>query len=106
MQFHCHSAWSREIFFDGGAYMDAEMLINTMKSIIQLIVQTLAFVFVFSFVFSLLNYLFDWHLGVKGQEVPGDPRAALLFLGIGLVCAGVSFFWGRKKAVSQHQSVG
>jgi len=77
-----------------------------MKSIIQLIVQTMAFVFVFSFVFSLLNYFFDWHLGLKGQEVPGDPRAGLLFLGIGLVCAVISYFWGRKKAVSPHESVG
>jgi drug/metabolite transporter (DMT)-like permease len=77
-----------------------------MKSIIQLIVQTMAFVFVFSFAFSLLNYFFDWHLGLKGQEVPGDPRAAILFLGIGVLCAAVSFFWGRKKPASQRQSVG
>ena len=77
-----------------------------MKGIIQLIVQTMAFVFVFSFVFSLLNYFFEWHVGFKGQEVPGDPRSALLFLGIGLVCAGISFFWGRKRPANQHQSVG
>lgn len=76
--------------------MDVEIR-NPMKGIIQLIVQTLAFVFVFSFFFSLLNYLFDWHLGVKGQEVPADPRAALLFLGVGLACAGVSYFWGRRS---------
>ena len=69
-----------------------------MKNIIQLIIQTLAFVFVFSFVFSLLNYFFDWHLGLKGQEVPGDPRAAVLFLGLGLVCSIVSYLWGRKPA--------
>ena len=46
---------------------------NFMKSIIQLIIQTMAFVFVFAFVFSLLNYLLDWHLGLKGQEVPAIP---------------------------------
>lgn len=73
-----------------------------MKNIIQLIVQTMAFVFVFSFVFSLMNYLFDWHLGLKGQEVPGDPRAATLFLAIGLVCAAISYFWGRKGPAGQN----
>jgi len=77
---------------------------NIMKSIIQLIIQTMAFVFVFSFMFSLLNYLFDWHLGLKGQEVPGDPRAAMLFLGIGLVCAAISYFWGRKTTATSQSS--
>jgi drug/metabolite transporter (DMT)-like permease len=75
-----------------------------MKNIIQLIIQTLAFVFVFSFVFSLLNYAFDWHLGVKGQEVPSDPRAALLFLGVGLVCGVISYFWGRKGSAASQSS--
>ena len=73
-----------------------------MKNVIQLIIQTLAFVFVFSFVLSLLNYFFDWHLGLKGQEVPGDPRAAMLFLGLGLACSVVSYFWGRKPAGSNQ----
>jgi len=68
-----------------------------MKNIILLFLQIFAVIFSLAFVFSLLNYFFGWHMGMKGQEVPGDPRAALLFLGIGLVCGAVVYITGRKK---------
>ena len=68
-----------------------------MKNIILLFLQIFAFVFSLAFIFSLLNYAFGWHLGMKGQEVPGDPRAALLFLGLGLVCGAIVYIIGRKK---------
>lgn len=75
-----------------------------MKNITLLLLQIFAFVFSLAFVFSMLNYLLGWHLGMKGQEVPGDPRAALLFLGIGLVCGAVVYLAGRKKPVAIQNS--
>jgi len=68
-----------------------------MKGILSLILQLVGLFLVAAFVFSLINYFFGWHLGMKGQEVPADPGAAFMFLGIGLVSAGAGYFLGRKK---------
>ena len=68
-----------------------------MKSMITLICQLVGVFLVFAFLFSLGNYFFGWHLGMKGQEVPGDPRAAAVFLGIGLVLGGCAYFLGRAE---------
>jgi hypothetical protein len=66
-----------------------------MKSMIALICQVVGFFLVLAFFFSLANYFFGWHLGMKGQEVPGDPRAAVLFLVIGLGSGLGAYVLGR-----------
>jgi hypothetical protein len=68
-----------------------------MKGILSLILQLVGLFLVVAFVFSLINYTFGWHLGIKGQEVPADPGAAFMFLGIGLVSAGTGHLLDRKK---------
>jgi hypothetical protein len=68
-----------------------------MKGILSLILQLVGLFLVVAFVFSLLNYMLGWHLGMKGQEVPADPGAAVMFLGIGLVSAGAGYLLDRKK---------
>jgi hypothetical protein len=68
-----------------------------MKNIIILICQLIGAFLVLAFFFSLANYFFGWHLGMKGQEVPGDPRAAVVFLLVGLASGGVAFLLGRAK---------
>lgn len=68
-----------------------------MKSMIALICQLVGVCLVLAFFFSLANYFFGWHLGMKGAEVPGDPRAAFLFLGIGLASGAGAYFLGRSE---------
>jgi drug/metabolite transporter (DMT)-like permease len=67
-----------------------------MKNLLALICQLVGFFLVLAFFFSLANYIFGWHLGMKGQEVPADPRAAAMFLLIGLVSGGIAFFLSRR----------
>lgn len=69
-----------------------------MKGILSLILQLVGLFLIVAFVFSLINYAFGWHLGLKGQEVPADPRAAVMFFGIGLVSGAAGFLLDRKKA--------
>jgi predicted permease len=68
-----------------------------MKNIIVLICQLVGFFLVLAFFFSLANYLFGWHLGMKGQEVPGDPRAAVVFLAIGLASGTGAYLLTRSR---------
>ena len=68
-----------------------------MKNMVALICQLVGFFLVLAFFFSLANYFFGWHLGMKGQEVPGDPRAAAVFLAVGLVSAGSAYLLSRSK---------
>ena len=75
--------------------------LSIMKGILSLILQLLGLFLVVAFVFSLINYTFGWHLGMKGQEVPSDPGAAFMFLGIGLVSAGAGFLLDRSKPIKQ-----
>ena len=66
-----------------------------MKNTITLICQLIGFFLVLAFFFSLANYFFGWHLGMKGQEVPGDPRAAGVFLVVGIIFGGGAYLLGR-----------
>jgi len=68
-----------------------------MKNMIALICQLVGFFLVLAFFFSLGNYFFGWHLGMKGQEVPGDPRAAIVFLVVGLVSIGAAYLLTRNR---------
>ena len=73
-----------------------------MKGILSLILQLVGLFLVVAFVFSLINYFFGWHLGMKGQEVPADPGAAFMFLGIGLVSVGGGYLLDRKKTTKNE----
>ena len=75
-----------------------------MKDIVALICQLVGFLLALAFFFSLGNYFFGWHLGLKGQEVPGDPRAAVLFLVIAAVCGAIAYFLGRKTKEKQGKT--
>jgi tellurite resistance protein TehA-like permease len=68
-----------------------------MKNMIALICQLVGFFLVLAFFFSLANYFFGWHLGMKGAEVPADPRAAALFLMIGLASGSGAYLLGRSN---------
>jgi len=68
-----------------------------MKDMVALICQLVGVVLVVAFFFSLANYFFGWHLGLKGSDVPGDPRAAVSFLVIGLASGAIGYFLGRRK---------
>jgi hypothetical protein len=72
-----------------------------MKNIIALICQLVGFFLVLAFFFSLGNYFFGWHLGMKGQEVPGDPRAAVLFLVIGLASGSGAYLLSRSDKATK-----
>ena len=70
-----------------------------MKNIVILICQLVGFFLVLAFFFSLGNYFFGWHLGMKGSEVPGDPRAAAVFLVVGLAAGAGGYLLGRTDKV-------
>jgi hypothetical protein len=72
-----------------------------MKNLISLLCQLIAVILGLAFFFSLGNYFFGWHLGLKGQEVPADWRAALMFLGIAAVLGGLGYILGREKKVAE-----
>lgn len=72
-----------------------------MKNLIALICQIVGFFLVLAFFFSLANYLFGWHLGMKGQEVPADPRAAVMFLVIGLASGSGAYLLGRSPKANK-----
>ncbi len=67
-----------------------------MKNMLLLICYLVGICMLLAFFFSFANYLFGWHLSVKGAEVPGDPLAAVVFLGIGVLCLAISYLVNRK----------
>jgi hypothetical protein len=69
-----------------------------MKNILILISNICCFALGLAFIFSLLNYFFHLHLGMKGSEVPDDPRAALLILAFAAAFGGLSYLLQRKRA--------
>ena len=52
-----------------------------MKNLIALICQIVGLFLILAFFFSLANNLFGLHLGMKGQEVPADPRGGCFIFG-------------------------
>jgi hypothetical protein len=48
---------------------------------------------------SLLNYFFDWHLGLYETEVPGEPDFAGIILILGLVVSAVGYYLNKKASV-------
>ena len=72
-----------------------------MKNLIALICQLVGLFLILAFFFSLANYLFGLHLGMKGQEVPADPRAAISFLVIGLMSGAIAYFLSKGRGGKQ-----
>lgn len=67
-----------------------------MKNFVLMIIQLCGFAFIFVSLLSFLNNMFDWRLGYKGSEVPGDIEFALAFLVLGLIVAPVGWFLNRR----------
>ena len=67
-----------------------------MKNIIILIIQLCGFAFIFVAFLSFLNFMFDWRLGYKGNEIPADIEFALVFLVLGLIVAPVGWFLNKR----------
>ena len=67
-----------------------------MKNFLILIIQLCGFAFIFVSLLSFLNFMFDWQLGYKGTEVPGDPAFVVVFLILGLIVAPIGWFLNRR----------
>ena len=67
-----------------------------MKNFVITVVQIAGYVFIFVAFLSLLNYLFDWHLGYRGSEVPGEPEFAAVFVVLGLVFGAGGYIWDKR----------
>lgn len=70
-----------------------------MKNFLILIVQLCGFAFIFVALLSFLNFMFDWGLGYKGTEVPGEPEFAVVFLVLGLIVAPIGWFLNRRFSI-------
>lgn len=70
-----------------------------MKNFIILIIQLCGFAFIFASFLSFLNFMFDWHLGYKGSEVPAEPEFAIVFLVLGLIVTAIGWFLNKKFSV-------
>ena len=66
-----------------------------MKDLILMILQIVVVACLLGVFASTMNYFFDWHLGFKGAEAPGDPRAIVSFIIAAGVCGAIVYFWGR-----------
>lgn len=66
---------------------------------IIIIIRLTGAVLILSFFGSLLNYYFGWHLGIKGEEIPADPMAAIAFLVLGIILSVIGYFWDKKASV-------
>ncbi len=65
-------------------------------NIVIVIIQVSGIAFVIAFFLALLNWGFGFHLGIKGAEVPAEPEAAVLFLGLGIVFILLGKFLDKK----------
>ncbi len=70
-----------------------------MKNFVLLIIQILGYVCIVASPISLLNYYFDWHIGMYDTEVPGELGFAIFILIFGLVVTGISHFLDKKFPV-------
>ena len=70
-----------------------------MKNFVILIIQLTGFAFIIAFVLSLLNYFFDWRLGLYDAEVPGEPDFAVIILILGLILSGLGYYLNKKNPV-------
>ncbi len=67
-----------------------------MKNFIIVVIQIAGVAFIIAFFLSLLNYFFDWHLGMYDAEVPAEPEFAVVILVLGLVTSGLGYFLDKK----------
>ncbi|MBS1797215.1 MAG: hypothetical protein JSS81_25540 [Acidobacteria bacterium] len=72
-----------------------------MKKFLLLFLSLGTVAFVIAGVFAFINYLTGWHLGFKGEAVPGDPVMGVLFLVLAGVFGGLSRWMERKNAAPE-----
>lgn len=70
-----------------------------MKNFVILIIQICGFAFIFVAVLSFLNYMFGWHLGYKGSEIPAEIEFAIAFLVLGLIVTLIGWFLNKKFSI-------
>jgi len=67
-----------------------------MKSFAVLVIQLLGCACILAAPISVLNYYFDWHIGVYDAEVPGEPGFAIIILIIGLIVSGAGYYLNKR----------
>ncbi len=70
-----------------------------MKNAIILIIQLCGYAFLFVAVLSFVNYMFGWHLGYKGSEIPAEIEFAIAFIVLGAVTSLVGWFLDKRFSV-------
>ncbi len=70
-----------------------------MKNFIIVIIQLAGFAFIFVALLSFLNYMFGWHLGYQGSEVPAEIEFAIVFVVLGAITSLVGWFLNKKFSV-------
>jgi VIT1/CCC1 family predicted Fe2+/Mn2+ transporter len=68
-----------------------------MKDLILLLVQLVGVVSFLGGIFALMNRLFGFSIGTKGNPLPADFRAAAMLFGIAAVCGLIFYLLGRKR---------
>ncbi len=68
-----------------------------MKSFLILCLQLGFVAFTMAAIFAVINYLTGWHLGIKGEAVPGDPLMAAVFFIIAGISGGGSLLLTKNK---------
>jgi len=74
-----------------------------MKKMIATIFQLVGLFLVLAFFGSLANHFGGWHFGMEGEEIPDDPRAAVIFLIVGLVSVGCAYLLMRSGKTKRAQ---
>ena len=67
-----------------------------MKSFAVLVIQLLGYACLLAAPISMLNYYFDWHIGLYDAEVPGEPGFAIIILIVGLVVSAVGYYLNKR----------
>lgn len=67
-----------------------------MKNAIILVIQLCGYAFILVSFVSFLNYMFDWSIGYKGEQIPGEPEFAILFVVLGVVTSAIGWFLNKK----------
>ncbi|MEZ5347489.1 MAG: hypothetical protein R2681_18295 [Pyrinomonadaceae bacterium] len=67
-----------------------------MRDFILLIAEMFGYAMILGFFATLLNYYFDWRLGIYDVEMPDDPYIGIYFLVIGLIITIGVYFLNKK----------
>lgn len=67
-----------------------------MKSFAVLVIQLLGYACLMAVPISLLNFYFDWHIGIYDAEVPGEPGFAIFILVFGLIVSAAGYYLNKR----------